>query len=106
MSQPLFSVIQLLLPQYDNDGQPFAPALLAEVKRRLTDEFGGLTAYVRAPAAGLWKDGGDTVRDDVLVYEVMAGHLDRAWWASYRESLRRAFRQDALVIRAYPVEVL
>ncbi len=99
-------LVQLLLPVYDNAGQPFAPGKYAPIRQTLTEQFGGLTAYVRAPAAGLWKDGDQTVRDDVVVYEVMVEQLDRAWWAAYREALRRDFRQDALVVRAQAVEVL
>ncbi|GBF03978.1 hypothetical protein DAERI_010150 [Deinococcus aerius] len=99
-------LVQLLLPLYDNTGQPFEQARYAPIRRTLTERFGGLTAYVRAPAAGLWKDGDQTVRDDVVVYEVMVEELDRAWWAAYRETLRREFRQEALVIRVQPVELL
>ena len=99
-------LVQLLLPVYDNEGQPFGPEQYAPVRQLLIGRFGGLTAYVRAPAAGLWKDGGETVRDDVVVYEVMVEELDRAWWGEYRETLRLAFRQEALVVRAQRVEVL
>lgn len=60
-------LVQLLLPLYDNTGQPFEQASYALIRRRLTGRFGGLTTYVRAPAAGLWKDGDQTVRDDVVV---------------------------------------
>jgi|GEM_PF-56936 len=99
--------VQLLLPLYDNDGQTFPADLFAEVRRELTERFGGLTAYTRAPATGLWKDGEErTVRDDVIVYEVMTPHLDRAWWGEYRERVRVRFRQDALVVRAHAVELL
>ncbi|MFC4636729.1 hypothetical protein [Deinococcus hohokamensis] len=99
-------LVQLLLPLYDNGGRPFGPDDYAPVRQTLTGRFGGLTTYARAPAAGLWKEGDQTVRDDLVVYEVMAETLDRAWWAAYREELRVAFRQDALVVRAQPVELL
>ncbi|WP_245557951.1 hypothetical protein [Deinococcus apachensis] len=99
-------LVQLLLPLYDNAGQPFEQVRYAPIRRTLTERFGGLTAHVRAPAAGLWKDGDQTVRDDVVVYEVMVEELDRDWWAGYRETLRREFRQEALVVRALAVEVL
>jgi len=99
-------LVQLLLPVRDNAGQPFEQARYSRVRQTLTEQFGGLTAYVRAPAAGLWQDGGETVRDDVVVYEVMVEELDRAWWAEYRETLRREFRQEALMVRAQAVELL
>lgn len=99
-------LVQLLLPLYDNDSRAFDQEQFLQVQQTLTERFGGLTAYVRAPAAGVWKDGSETVRDDVFVCEVMVQELDRAWWRSYRESLRLSFRQEVLVIRAHRVELL
>ena len=100
-------LVQLLLPLSDNAGRPFPAAHYDAVRDELTRRFGGLTAYSRAPAEGLW--GTDTERaaqDDLVVYEVMADALDRAWWASFREALERRFAQDELVVRAHEVERL
>ena len=100
-------LIQLLLPLYDNAGQPFPPGLYETVRKELVARFGGLTTYSRAPAKGMWKEGGDSVRkDDIVVYEVMADAVDRAWWSTYRKQLERDFQQDELVIRAQVVELL
>jgi hypothetical protein len=96
-----------LLPLYDNTGRPLAPALHQAVGAELTERFGGLTAYTRAPAQGLWKeDEVRTHRDDIVIYEVMADSLDRPWWANYRQGLERRFRQREVVIRAQHLEVL
>lgn len=98
---------QLLLPLYDNDGQALPKALFDDVRNELMEQFGGLTAYARAPANGLWQENDNrAVRDDLVIYEVMASELDRAWWANYRASLEARFRQEQLLIRAHPVEVL
>ena len=100
-------LIQLLLPLYDNDGKPAAPSLFREVQADLTEKFGGLTAYSRAPAEGRWReDGTHTVRDDIVIFEVMSEDVDRAWWRSYRMQLERAFRQQQIVIRASDIEML
>lgn len=100
-------LIQLLLPLYDNDGKPFGPALFRQVQAQLTEKFGGLTAYSRAPAEGLWRESGTkTVRDDIVIFEVMTESLDRDWWRTYRARLQRAFAQEKLVIRATEVEAL
>jgi hypothetical protein len=100
-------LVQLLLPLYDNAGLRFPAVLYDQVLRELTDRFGGLTAYARAPAAGLWEEEpGKTRRDDIVVYEVMVEALDRAWWARYRETLERRFSQDELVVRAQAIERL
>ena len=100
-------LIQLLLPLYDNAGQPFPHALYDGVRQELVTRFGGLTTYSRAPAKGLWKEGSEGVqKDDIVVYEVMAEAVDRAWWSAYRRTLEREFAQDELVVRAQPTELL
>ena len=100
-------LVQLLLPIYDNAGRPFAAGMYHPVRATLTERFGGLTAYTRAPAEGLWKEGdGRATRDEVVVYEVMAETLDRDWWASYRAELERTFEQEELVVRAQFIERL
>ena len=100
-------LIQLLLPVRDNAGRPFAASMYAPVRATLTERFGGLTAYTRAPAEGLWKENsGEATRDEVIVYEVMADALDREWWAGYRAELERIFAQEELVVRAQVIERL
>jgi hypothetical protein len=77
------------------------------VRDELTERFGGVTAYRRSPAEGLWKEnGGDIIRDDVVIYEVMTTDLDRDWWKEYGDDLARRFRQDQMIIRAMAVERL
>lgn len=93
-------LIQLLLPLYDNDQKPFSPELFARVKAGLTEEFGGLTAYTRSPAEGQWKDSERDVRDEIVVYEVMADEIDADWWGRYRQMLEKSFSQDEIIVRA------
>jgi hypothetical protein len=98
-------LIQLILPLYDADGQAFGRNAFANVRAELTEKFGGTTAYTRAPAEGTWEDPqGRVHHDDVIVVEVMADALDRQWWGGYAAELEARFRQDALVIRAIPIE--
>jgi hypothetical protein len=99
-------LVTLLLPLYDNEGRPFPPELSAGVRAELTERFGGLTAFSRAPAEGVWMDEGRTTRDEVIVLEVMAETLDRAWWGRYRRELEARFQQDAIVVRAQAFEPL
>ncbi|HET9578284.1 MAG TPA: hypothetical protein VFP44_10685 [Usitatibacter sp.] len=100
-------LVQILLPLYDARGERFAGALYARVKDELTERFGGLTAYARAPAEGLWESRpGSTQRDDIVVYEVMAEELDPAWWTQYRQELEGRFRQRELVVRAHAISRL
>jgi hypothetical protein len=99
-------LVQILLPLYAADGDRLPQAQFSAVRAELVERFGGLTAYSRAPASGLWDDGGDVQRDDIVVYEVMVDHLDRAWWAQYRLALAQRFRQQELVVRAQAIERL
>jgi hypothetical protein len=99
-------VIEILLPLRDNGGQPFGPELYGEVRRELVDRFGGLTAFTRSPAEGLWDEGGGTARDDIVIFEVMTDSLDRGWWADYRARLEESFAQDVILIRASEVTQL
>jgi hypothetical protein len=100
-------LVQILLPLYDNAGAPLRRSLYADLARDLTERFGGLTAHTRAPAQGLWQEReGETVRDEIVIYEVMADALDDAWWGALRRRLERDFRQEAVVIRAQAVRVL
>ena len=80
-------LIQCYFPLYDNDKKRFPHSMYEAECRTLSERFGGLTGYTRAPACGLWED--DEVgakRDDLIIYEVMAENLDREWWREYRRS--------------------
>ncbi len=100
------TLIEILLPLYDNEGRPFGRQALGAVRSELIERFGGLTAFTRAPAEGLWEADGETARDDVIVLQVMTDELDADWWRAYREGLERRFRQDSVVVRAQEVRLL
>ena len=97
-------IVQLLLPLYDNDGNAFPESLMARAREELVARFGGVTAFSRTPAEGVWSHHGQKVRDDVVLVEVMVKELDRAWWARFRAEWEKTLRQDLLVVRSFPVE--
>src|SRR5512141_3407579 len=100
-------LVQILLPLYDNGGNPFPQREYVHVRDELTERFGGITTYVRSPAEGLWKETPTmTVRDDIVIYEVMTETLDRSWWRGYREKLAARFRQDMLIVRVSEAELM
>jgi hypothetical protein len=100
-------LIEILLPLADNEGKPFPGGLHARVRDELADRFGGVTAFTRAPAEGLWKAGeGEARSDQIVIFEVMADWLDRGWWSAYRIELERRFRQEEIMVRAGEVELL
>lgn len=98
-------LVQILLPLFDPQGRPVGREPVDRVKRELTERFGGVTAYLRAPAEGAWRDPeGEVEHDRVVILEVMADELDRGWWREYREELERRFEQEEVVVRALPFE--
>jgi hypothetical protein len=100
-------IVKLLLPLYDNDGIAFGRDVYAQVRKELTDAFGGVTAYMQSPAEGFWEDEDGCIRRDrVVIVEVLTPTLDREWWAGYKKRLEERFRQDAILIRASEVETL
>lgn len=99
-------LVQLLLPLRDNRGRKFPPAFFEAVHQELADRFGGVTAFIRSPAVGMWKETDDVNRDDVIMLEVMTGELEREWWADYRRDLEEKFQQQEILIWATRIEKL
>ena len=100
-------LFQIYLPRNQKNGKPFSGSLFQKVKSQLTEKFGGLTMYTRAPAKGLWKDEGEkTVSDDILIYEVMATEYDTEFWKSYKAKLEKKFKQDEVLIRCSTIQTV
>lgn len=99
-------LVQILLPVNDNDGKPFAEGVLRGIHEELSNRFGGLTAYERSPARGVWHQDGDQHRDDIVIVEVMADTREDDWWRSFRERLEKQLGQKELVIRSTTIKRL
>jgi len=101
-------LVQFLLPLRDNERRAFPRADFEKVRTELTEHFGGVTAFLQSPVSGAWKEEeqGGTVRDEMLLFEVMVERLDRKWWSGYRAELERRFRQERIVVRALGAETL
>jgi hypothetical protein len=104
---PAMHVIEIFLPLKRSDGSAQPGGLFGALRRELIERFGGLTAFTRAPAEGLWEDqAGEVERDQIIIFEVVAETLDRPWWQQLRARLEREFQQDEVLIRAAPAERL
>lgn len=99
-------LIQLLLP-LAAPGLTDPAAAFAVTRAELSARFSGLTAYVRAPARGVWTtpDGRQAV-DDVVMVEVVTRDFDRGWWRSYATLLAARFHQESMHVRALTVQML
>jgi hypothetical protein len=82
-------LIQLLLPLHDNDKQKFPAEYFDSVRNDLINRFGGVTAFLRSPAVGLWKTDDDVSRDEVVMFEVMSPDLDEQWWHEISKKIRK-----------------
>jgi hypothetical protein len=100
-------LVQMLVPMYDNEGRRYPATELDRIRRELRASFGGVTAYSRSPAQGAWEDDrGRVHHDDVVVVEVMVDGLDRVWCEAYRNEVANRLRQETLLVRATPVDLL
>jgi hypothetical protein len=100
-------LVQVLLPLEDNAGRPLGRELFEATRKELVERFGGITAYSGVPAEGVWKEsGGSVVLDRIVVLEVQTERIERDYWKGYRERLEERFRQESVVIRAIPCDVL
>ena len=99
-------LIEIFLPLSNNSGTRFADQYYRDVRKTLTNKFGGLTAFTRSPAEGTEKAQGTERSDELIVFEVMVEKIDRDWWLDYRGELEAKFQQDRILIRASNVAVL
>jgi hypothetical protein len=79
-SEQAMYLVQILLPCADNSGKAFPQKDFEQVKAGLAERFEGVTAYLQAPAEGLWRKGRRLAPDDIIIFEVMTDELDLAEW--------------------------
>ncbi|RUW77636.1 MULTISPECIES: hypothetical protein [unclassified Mesorhizobium] len=99
-------LIQILLPRSDNQGQPYPRRDFDRLKEELAACFDGVTAYLQAPAEGLWKDRGKTDSDDIVIFEVMTPSMDVSDWRRRQGDLEHLFRQENIVVRYWTITLL
>ena len=95
------NVVEIFLPSVFPDGSFVPAAQLELVQQELVEQFGGVTAYNRAPAQGLWKDAGQVQADTMVVMEVMTPTIERSWWKAFRKRMEDTFHQKEILIRAH-----
>ena len=94
-------VVEIFVPLGRKDGSPQPVERFAKLRGELIERFGGMTAFTRAPATGLWEDSDGAVEQDrVVIFEVMDCAFDVGWWGEYRRALEARFEQDEVLVRA------
>ena len=100
-------LIQILIPLADNEGRKFPSERFTLVKKRLIEEFSGLTIFSQSPAEGIWEKNNEDVSEDrILIFEVMADKKNIKWWRDFRTWLEEEFEQDYVVIRIFQIECI
>ena len=99
-------LFQILLPRADNTGRPSSGKISTGSRKNWPASFEGVTAYLQAPAEGLWREGAQSDNDDIVIFEVMTEEIDLPDWRNRRAELERRFRQDRVIIRYMPMALV
>lgn len=97
----------LYLPLSYNDGRPVESEKIQRFKKILLDYFGGLTHFPQENE-GLWKFGGITFRDKVVILRVLAedGPEAHYFFKAFREQIQKELAQAELLIVERDVKVI
>lgn len=93
-------VVEIFLPLTYGDGSRVPAEIFELLKQELAEKFGGVTAYARSPAQGLWQNGGQQEEDSIVIFEVMTDKVEKVWWATFRERLEALLRQQEIIVRS------
>jgi hypothetical protein len=97
----------LFVPLFYNDGTPIEAVKFQRLQAELLDRFEGLTFFPQ-PNEGLWRMGGVTYRDEIVVYRVLTSRstMARRFLARLKERLKRDLKQEEILIVERDVETL
>jgi hypothetical protein len=98
---------ELYVPLHYNDGRRIDPEKLRALKKRLVDQFGGLTHF-QQENEGLWKIGDRTFRDRVEILRVLVSDeaAARKYFTQLKADLRRELEQQDFLIVTRQVSAL
>jgi hypothetical protein len=90
---------ELYVPLHYNDGRPIDAEKLRSLKKRLVDQFGGLTHF-QQENEGLWKIGDHTFRDRVEILRVLVNDeaAARKYFTQLKADLTREWEQQDFLI--------
>src|SRR5436309_7106369 len=90
---------ELYVPLHYNDGRRIDPEKLRTLKKRLVDEFGGLTHF-QQENEGFWKIGEHTFRDRVEILRVLVNDeaAARKYFTKLKADLTREWEQQDFLI--------
>ena len=98
---------ELYVPLHYNDGRRIDPEKLRALKKRLVDQFGGLTHF-QQKNEGIWKIGDHTFRDRVEILRVLVSDekAARKYFTELKADLTRELEQQDFLIVTRQVSAL
>jgi len=97
----------LFVPLYYNDRSPVEAEKLFELKRRLLNQFDGLTFFPQANE-GFWRAAGVTYRDEIVVFRILTADAPEArrFLSQLKQDLKKELNQEEVLIVERDVETL
>jgi inorganic pyrophosphatase len=97
----------IFVPQVQASGQRYTEAVTRGIKEEITTFFGGITD-TRYTQEGLWKVGGMTIRDELVIWRVLSdkGAAGDAFMQDIRKRLEEALQQELILVVRRRVETL
>ena len=97
----------LFVPLYYNDGSAVEAEKLLDLKKRLLDQFDGVTFFPQANE-GFWRAGGVSYRDEIVIFRILAADAAaaRRFLTQLKEDLKTQLAQEELLIVERDVETL
>jgi hypothetical protein len=98
---------EILLPRRFNDGQSIPRRWLTEAVVELRERFGGVSCEIQA-IRGEWEAEGEVYRDELVrvFVDVEDTAENRDFFLHFRERLKSRFRQLAIWMTSYSIDVL
>jgi hypothetical protein len=53
-----------------------------------------------------WKSEDSTDADEIAIFEVIVGVIDKEWWSDFRRTLEERLGQEKILITARDIEIL
>jgi hypothetical protein len=98
---------ELLVPLLFNDGTPVPESLLAETFAELREQFGAVSWETQV-VRGSWEQAGAIFDDNLTRFFVDVPDVPehREFFTSFKERLKRRFKQLDVWITSHPVDVI
>ncbi len=102
-----FKRFEILLPLQHNDGSPVDATLVNQTWKELVARFQAVTVEP-SPLRGVWNHEGREFEDTLIRIVVVTEDSPevRAFFASFKDTLKVRFEQLDIWITAHPIEIL